>query len=71
MAYKEKSAALRYNNDYNAKAYDRINLVVPKGRKAVIAAHAEAHGESLNGYVSRAIDERMARLERVQEGKPE
>jgi uncharacterized protein (DUF1778 family) len=44
-------------NRYNAKAYDRINLTVPKGQKEIIKAHAEANGESLNGFIQRAINE--------------
>ncbi len=44
-------------NKYIAKAYDRINLIVPKGKKAEMQAHAEANGESLNGFINRAIDE--------------
>ena len=46
-------------NTWIAKAYDRINLTVAKGRKAVIQAHAQAQGESVNGFVNRAIDETM------------
>ena len=48
-------------NTWIAKAYDRINLTVAKGRKAVIQAHAQAQGESVNGFVNRAIDETMER----------
>ena len=32
-----------------------------KGRKDIIKAHAEQRGESLNGFVNRAIDEAMER----------
>jgi len=46
---------------YNAKAYDRVELKVPKGQKEKIQAHAEAHSESLNGFINRAIDETMER----------
>lgn len=53
------SAAVK--NRYNAKAYDRIALVVPKGQKDIIKAHAESQGESLNGFIQRAIAEAMAR----------
>ncbi len=42
-------------NRYNAQAYDRIGLMVPKGQKEIIRAHAEAKGESLNGFIQRAI----------------
>lgn len=44
-------------NRYNKKAYDRIELVVPKGQKEVIKAHAESQGESLNGFINRLINE--------------
>ena len=48
-------------NKYNAKAYDRINLTVPKGQKEKLLAHAEARGESLNGFIKRAIEETLKR----------
>lgn len=48
-------------NKWMAKAYDRINLTVPKGRKEVIQAQAEAQGESVNAYINKAIDQRMER----------
>jgi hypothetical protein len=41
--------------------YDRVEAKVPKGRKAEIQAHAEKQGESLNGFVVRAIDETIER----------
>lgn len=44
-------------NRYNDKAYDRINLTVPKGQKDIIKAHAESQGESVNGFIHRAIAE--------------
>ena len=53
------SAAVK--NKWNTKAYDRINLTVPKGQKAVIQDHAEAQEESVNGFIQRAIKETMKR----------
>lgn len=50
-----------YNNAYNAQAYDRVNLTMPKGKKAEVQAHAEAMGESVNAFINRAIDEAMER----------
>lgn len=41
--------------------YDRIEVKVPKGRKAELQAHAEQRGESLNGFIGRAIDEQIIR----------
>lgn len=46
---------------YNAKAYDEIKLRVPKGKKDTIKAHAAKVGESVNGYIKKAVDERMER----------
>lgn len=40
---------------YNAANYERIELRVEKGQKETIKAHAEAQGESLNGFINRAI----------------
>lgn len=54
-------AQQRAVNKYMKKNYDRVNLVMPKGRKAAIRAHAEKNGESLNGFINRAIDEAMER----------
>ena len=48
-------------NKYNAKAYDRINLTMPKGKKEVIQNHAEERGESTNAFINRAINETMQR----------
>ena len=58
---KNSKARIAANNRYNAKAYDRINIAVPKGDKVIIKAHAESKGESINGFVNRAIDETMER----------
>ena len=50
-------------NKYMKKNYDRVNLVMPKGRKDAIRTHAEKNGESLNSFINRAIDEAMERDE--------
>lgn len=45
---------------YVKNNYDRVELTVkPKGKKDEIKAHAEKHGESLNSFINRAIDETM------------
>jgi len=62
MAYKEKAAAIKYNNEFIKQAYDRINLTVPKGRKEEIQNAAAQNSESVNAFINRLID---AELERV------
>ncbi len=54
-------AQQRATNKFIAKTYDRINLTIPKGRKELIQTHAAARGESVNGFIGRAIAETMAR----------
>ena len=46
---------------YNAKTYDTILTRLPKGQKVRIQAHAAEQGESVNGFISRAIAETMER----------
>ena len=47
-------------NKYMKNNYDRINLVMPKGKKEVIQVHAAQQGESVNAYINRAIDKAMS-----------
>lgn len=46
-------------NKYIAKAYDRINFVMPKGRKAEIQEHAKKDGISSSEWINSAIVEKM------------
>ena len=49
------------NAKYEAETVERVSLVMPKGHKAEIQAHAKAQGESMNSFINRAIDETMKR----------
>ena len=56
------TARTRANNKWNAKAYDRVNLTIPKGTKEAIKEHAVKYdGGSVNAFINRAIAEAMAR----------
>ena len=46
---------------YMKENYDEIKIRMPKGHRETIKAAADAAGESVNGYIKRAIDERMNR----------
>jgi len=48
-----------YKNNYNTENYDSLRIVVPKGDKAKIEHAAKSAGESINGYVGKAIKQRM------------
>ena len=46
---------------YMKNNYDELKIRVQNGRKDIIKAHAEKNGESVNGFVNRAIGETMQR----------
>ena len=48
-------------NKYMREKYDRIAITTPKGQKETIQAHAAAQGESVNGFINRAIMNQMER----------
>ena len=54
-------AQQKAQNKWIAKAYDRVNLTLPKGQKDILRDHAAARGESVNGFIGRAIAETMER----------
>ena len=49
------AARTRAKKNYNQKAYDRVSVSFTKGVKEVIRAHAVKRGESLAGFITRAI----------------
>ena len=61
MAELKGNSQTRAKNKYNAKAYDSLRIVVKKGEKDIIKSHADKQGESLNGFVNRAIVETIQR----------
>ena len=46
---------------YVKTRYDRFGLTMPKGCLDEIKAAAAARGESVNGFINRAIDSQMGR----------
>lgn len=59
MALSEQRKGYLY--DYQKAKLKRIPLDVPKEKYNEIKAAAETTGESVNGYIKKAIDERMER----------
>ncbi|MBR1373740.1 hypothetical protein IJ556_04730 [bacterium] len=64
------TAQTRANNKYIAKAYDRVNLLLKKGEKEQVNSHAEKQGESLNGFINRAIKETIERDNQTKSTQP-
>lgn len=61
MGYTEaqKEATARYNK----KAYDRIDVIVPKGKREVIKRFARKQGKSTNRFINEAIDKAITEKE--------
>ena len=49
------------NRKWDTANLDRVSVAMPKGKKDIIKAHAEARSESVNGFINRAIDEAIER----------
>lgn len=58
-----KRANKKWNDENMAKKYDRIQLVVPKGRKAEIESFAKERGESVNGLMNLLLRDAMQKTE--------
>lgn len=54
MAYSK--AQMTASNKYRAKAYDQVNLTIPKGTKEIWKAFAAKQGKSLNAYISELVE---------------
>ena len=61
MAQKYTEARKDGNRRWDAANLDRLSIALPKGSKDEIKAHVEARGESINGFISRAIKEMQSR----------
>ena len=46
---------------YGDKAYDKVLVRMPKGKKEVIQTHADSRSQSVNSFINEAIDEKMER----------
>lgn len=59
MSDARKRANKKWNDENQAKRYDRIQLVVPKGRKNDIDEYAKVRGESVNGLMNALLREAL------------
>ena len=57
----ELNAKTKYSIEYAKKNLKRIPLDVPKEKYEEIKAAADAAGEKVNGYIKKAIEQRLER----------
>ena len=62
MSEGKRKANEKWNNANLKEKYDRIQLVVQKGKKEKIQAAAQQTGESVNGFIWRLIQAELDRL---------
>ena len=56
-----KESQRKASKKYITEKLDEIKLRVPKGDREILKKHAEKMGESVNGFIYRAVKETMAR----------
>ena len=57
-----KSEALkRANKKWEAKAYWRPTIRLPKDLESIVQTHIDSTGTSLNGFIRQAIEEKLER----------
>lgn len=56
---KEDFNQIKYQNEFNKANYDRVEVNMPKGKKAIVKETAAAAGQSVSEYINQAIDARM------------
>lgn len=66
---KHREAQKRASAKYEAKVYDKVLVRLPRGKKSEIEAHIKPKGESLNGFISTAIDEKLERDKEKEAGE--
>lgn len=52
---------IAYRNKYNAEHYDTVHVKLPRGEKEELRAHIDITGETMNGFIKRAIKETIER----------
>lgn len=59
-----------YKRQFGEKAYDRLAITIPKGRKAAVEAHAKAKGKSVNSLVNSLLRADMGLTEEQWKAPP-
>ncbi len=54
-------AQRRARDKWLSEKVEDVKFRVPKGQKVIIQEHAAKHGESVNAFLNRAVDETIQR----------
>ena len=50
---------IAYQNDYKREKYDRMELLLPKGRKEILKKKAKAAGGSMSEYINSLLEKEL------------
>lgn len=64
-AKNEEFNQIKYQNKFKKTNYDRVEILVKKGERAIIKEIAAAAGQNVSEYINQAIKERMERDQRM------
>ena len=59
-----------WSRAFNEKAYDRLAITIPKGRKDVVETHAKNQGVSVNMLVNNLLRDSIGMTEEEWKEKP-
>lgn len=65
------TARTKANRRYNEKAYERLAITIPKGRKKTLEEYTRKHGETVNGLVNRLLREETGLTVEAWKARPE
>ena len=64
-AKNEEFNQIKYQNEFKKANYDRVEILVKKGERAIIKEIAATAGQNVSEYINQAIKERMERDQRM------
>ena len=64
-AKNEEFNQIKYQNEFKKANYDRVEILVNKGVRAIIKVLAAEAGQNVSEYINQAIKERMERDQRM------
>lgn len=64
MAYKDKKVRSKKQNEWIDKNRDKINLLVPKGRKEVIKQYAKSNNMNVTQFIVQLIENELSKNEK-------
>lgn len=60
-----------WSRSYNEKSYDRISVMIPRGRLVTLQACCKDRGDSVNGVINRYLREYLGMTEEEWKAKPD